>query len=228
MNIRCPVFQARSRQIRGCHTRGCQKGRQTGFTLIEFIVATAVLAIMSGVAYAGWFNVNRIAAISQDTVDRYDDLQRTFYWFGNDFEQIVQRDSMDELGGKRKSLEVNEAGEYLLEVTRGGWTNPAMLEMPPRSDLQRVAYFIDTDNRLLRRYWYHVDRFDGATYKDRLLVSDMDSLTFRFLDTTGDWANKWPPEDNREEEFDRLPIAIETTLELEELGSVRRLFVLPN
>ena len=68
--------------------------RQTGFTLVEFIVATAVLAIMSGVAYAGWFNVNRIANISQQTVDRYDDLQRTFYWFSQDFEQIVQRDSI--------------------------------------------------------------------------------------------------------------------------------------
>jgi len=204
------------------------KGRQKGFTLVEFIVASTVLAIMSGVAYAGWFNVSRIAGISQDTIDRYDDLQRTFYWLGNDFEQIVQRESIDELGGKRKSLEVSQVGEYLIQVTRGGWTNPAMLEMPPRSDLQRVAYFIDGDNRLLRRHWYHVDRFDGATYKDRALVSEMSALTFRFLDAGGEWENTWPPEENLDEDFDTLPVAIETTLELDDLGSVRRLFVLPN
>jgi general secretion pathway protein J len=202
--------------------------RQTGFTLIEFIVASAVLAIMSGVAYAGWFNVTRIADLSQDTMERYDNLQRTFYWFSQDFEQIVQRDSVDELGGKRKSLEVSEAGEYLIEITRGGWSNPALLQMPPRSDLQRVAYYIDDDNRLLRRYWYHVDQFDGATYNDRLLLTDMAALTFRFYDSSGEWENKWPPEDNIDEDFNLMPLAIEATIELEDMGSVRRLFILPN
>ena len=211
---------------RGCHR--VHRMRQTGFTLVEFIVATAVLAIMSGVAYAGWFNVNRIANISQQTVDRYDDLQRTFYWFSQDFEQIVQRDSIDELGGKRKSLEVSEAGEYVIQVTRGGWSNPALLQMPPRSDLQRVAYFIDSDNRLLRRYWYHVDHFDGATFTDRLLLTDMAALTFRFYDASGEWQNQWPPEDNIDEDFNLMPLAIEATVELEKLGSVRRVFVMPN
>lgn len=205
-----------------------RRARQSGFTLIEFIVATAVLAIMGGVAYAGWFNVNRIAIRSQETVDRYDDLQRTFYWFSQDFEQIVQRDTVDELGGKRKSLEISEAGEYLIEITRGGWTNPALLQMPPRSDLQRVAYYIDSENRLLRRYWYHVDRFDGASFNDRLLLTNMAALTFRFFDSSGEWKNKWPPEEITDEEFNRMPLAIETTVELEDMGSVRRLFILPN
>lgn len=202
--------------------------RQTGFTLVEFIVATAVLAIMSGVAYAGWFNVSRIANLSQQTVERYDSLQRTFYWFSQDFEQIVQRDSVDELGGKRKSLQVSEAGEYLIEVTRGGWANPALLQMPPRSDLQRVAYYIDSDNRLLRRYWYHVDHFEGATFKDRLLLTDMAALTFRFYDQSGEWQSNWPPSDNTDEDFNLMPLAIEATVELENMGSVRRVFVLPN
>lgn len=209
------------------HTRH-PAGRQRGFTLVEFIVATAVLAIMGGVAYAGWFNVSRIADSTQATVNRYDNLQRTFYWFGQDFEQIVLRDSIDELGGRRKSLEVSEAGEYIIEVTRGGWSNPALLQMPPRSDLQRVAYYIDDENRLLRRYWYHVDKFDGATYTDRLLLKDMAALTFRFYDQSGEWQNQWPPEDNLDEDFNLLPLAIEANLELDDLGTVRRLFVLPN
>ncbi len=199
-----------------------------GFTLIEFIVATAVLAIMSGVAYAGWFNVSRIADRTQANIDQFSDLQRTFYWFSEDFEQIVNRDSIDELGGRRKSLEISEAGEYLIRLTRGGWTNPALLQMPPRSDLQQVAYYLDSDNRLLRRYWYHVDQFDGATYRDRLLLEDVVGLTFRFYDAGGSWHTTWPPEDNVDEDFDQLPAALETTVELGNLGSAVRLFVLPN
>lgn len=202
--------------------------RQQGFTLIEFIVATAVLAIMGGVAYAGWFNVNKVADRTRAIAERYEELQRTFYWFSEDFEQVVKRDSVDELGGRRKSIEVSEAGEFLIQVTRGGWTNPALLQMPPRSDLQNVAYYIDSDNRLLRRYWYHVDRFDDAAHTDRLMAKDVVGLTFRFLAPTGEWNSKWPPDDNVEEDFNEMPMALEATIELEDLGSARRLFVLPN
>lgn len=203
---------------------------QSGFTLVEFIVATAVLAIMGGVAYGGWFNVTRIADRTEKTIARYDELQRTFYWFAEDFEQIVKRDSVEELGSKRKSIEINEQGEFIIQVTRGGWTNPALLQVPPRSHLQNVAYYIDSDDRLLRRYWYHVDRFDSSSFRDRLMVNDVIGLTFRFLTASGEWVTSWPPEDNAntEEEFDELPIAMEATIELEDLGSARRLYVLPN
>jgi len=201
--------------------------RQRGFTLIEFLVASAVLAVMGGVAYAGWFNVNRISQGVIDSGERYERLQQAFRWFAADFEQIVLRDSVDNLGDKRKSLEVSEAGEYLIELTRGGWTNPAMLELPPRSDLQRVAYRLDDDKRLLRRYWYHVDRFEGASFRDRLMIDDVESLTFRFLDNSNQWHGAWPPEDVDQEEFNDMPIALEAMLEIADLGSVRRLYVLP-
>ncbi len=201
--------------------------RQRGFTLIEFLVASAVLAVMGGVAYAGWFNVNRISQGVLESGERYERLQQTFKWFAADFEQIVLRDSVDNLGDKRKSLEVSEAGEYLIELTRGGWTNPALLELPPRSELQRVAYRLDDDKRLLRRYWYHVDRFEGAAFRDRLMIDGVEGLAFRFYDNSGEWHSAWPPEDVDKEEFSDMPIALEATLEIADLGSVRRLYVLP-
>ncbi len=201
--------------------------RQRGFTLLELIVAIAILAIMAGAAYAGWFNVTRIAQSSERVVERYDSLERTFYWFQEDFEQIVNRDVIDELGGKRKSIEVSQAGEFVVAVTRGGWSNPALLQLPPRSDLQRVAYVLDDEQRLLRRYWYHVDRFDVNTFQERKLLDDVNSLTFRFLDLSGSWNNTWPPEDNTDEDFALLPTAVEATVEVEGVGSVNRLFVLP-
>lgn len=200
---------------------------QRGFTLVEFIVATAVLAIMGGVAYAGWFNVSRIADRTQKSIERFDELHRTFYWFAEDFEQIVKRDSVGELGGNRKSIEVSEQGEFIIQVTRGGWTNPALLQVPPRSNLQSVAYYIDSDNRLLRRYWYHVDRFDDSSFRDRLMAHDVIGLTFRFLSPDGEWLTSWPPETNTEEVFDELPKSLEATIELEGLGEARRLYVLP-
>ena len=201
--------------------------RQRGFTLLELIVAIAILAIMAGAAYAGWFNVTRIAQTSERVVAQYDAMERTFYWLQEDFEQIVNRDMVDELGGKRKSLEVSQAGEFVVAVTRGGWSNPALLQLPPRSDLQRVTYILDDDQRLIRRYWYHVDRFDSSAYQERKLLDDVNSFTFRFLDFSGNWNTTWPPEDNTEEDFALLPSAVEVTVEVEGVGTVNRLFVLP-
>ena len=201
--------------------------RQRGFTLIELIVAIAVLAVMGGVAYAGWFNVTRIANSTERSIDQFDAMERTFFWLQEDFEQIVSRDVVDELGGKRKSLEISQAGESLIEVTRGGWTNPALLELPPRSDLQRVAYLIDDESRLMRRYWYHVDRFDANAFRERRLLDEVVGLTFRFFDLSGEWHTTWPPQNNTDEDFNELPGAIEATVEVDTIGSVTRLFVLP-
>lgn len=202
--------------------------QQRGFTLIELIVAIAVLAVMGTAAYAGWFNVTRIADSSERSLAQYDGLERTFFWLQEDLEQIVNRDLVDELGGRRKSLEVSQGGEFLIEVTRGGWTNPALLQMPPRSDLQRVAYVIDDQSRLMRRYWYHVDRTDTGEFEERRVLENVNSLTFRFFDrASGDWQNTWPPENNTDEDFNRLPAAVEVNVEVEGVGQITRLFVLP-
>ena len=201
---------------------------QRGFTLIELIVAIAVLAVMGTAAYAGWFNVTKIAESSEKSLSQYDAMERTFYWLQEDFEQIVDRDMVDELGGSRKSLELSQAGEFVVQITRGGWSNPALLQMPPRSDLQRVSYIIDDQARLLRRYWYHLDRFDTSAFKERRILENVNALTFRFFDRlVGKWHTTWPPEDNTEEDFNRMPAAVEATVDVDGVGSVSRLFVLP-
>jgi len=205
--------------------------RQKGFTLIELIVAIAVMAIMTGIAYAGWFNVERIARATQTSVDQYDAMERAFYWLQEDLEQITNRDVVDDLGGKQKPLQVSQTGEFALKITRGGWSNPALLQLPPRSDLQRVAYVVDDKQRLMRRYWYHVDRFDSTQYKERRLLDGVNSFTFRFLDLVGgEWQSTWPPEqasiENRED-YRLLPAAAEVTIEVEKIGTVTRLFLLP-
>ena len=201
--------------------------QQRGFTLIELIVAIAVLAVMGTAGYAGWFNVTRIADATEASLSRYDSMERAFYWLQEDFEQIVDRDVIDELGGSRRSLEVSQAGEYVIQVTRGGWTNPALLQMPPRSDLQRVAYIVDDQSRLLRRYWYHVDRFDTTAFQERMVLDNVNALTFRFFDGIGEWHTTWPPETNTEEENNLMPTAVEATVDVEGVGLVNRLFVLP-
>ncbi len=65
---------------------------------------------------------------------------------------------------------------------------------------------------------------DEAPTRRRQMLSGVDSLSFRFLDNSGEWKGSWPPTDV---ETPGLPLAIEFTLELEDYGDVIRVFALP-
>jgi len=81
----------------------------------------------------------------------------------------------------------------------------------------------------MRRYWYHVDRFDASAFRERRILENVEALTFRFLAINGEWHNTWPPENVVDEDFSEMPTAVEATLEVEGAsGTINRLFVLPH
>jgi general secretion pathway protein J len=200
--------------------------RQRGFTLLELLVAIAVFAVVALAAYAGWQQVNIVRERAAEQAKRLDDLQRAFYWLSEDFTQAINRPSRDPLGQPMRAMEVSQIGENLIEFTRTGWTNPAEGISPPRSHLQRVAYQFQ-DNKLYRRYWYHVDRYADDGDRRRLLVDNVDEVSFRFLDAGGSWSDSWPPVSANPDEATPLPRAVEITLRLPDYGELQRLFGLP-
>ncbi|MBX2826115.1 MAG: type II secretion system minor pseudopilin GspJ [Gammaproteobacteria bacterium] len=195
--------------------------RKSGFTLIELLVAMLIFAVLGTAAYQGLFQVQRVKAGVELQSERLTRLQRTFYWLTDDLSQLADRPIRTTLGSLEPAFRYNETGESLLEFTRSGWSNPAADVTPPRSTLQRVAYSLD-DDRLIRRYWYHLDRLESDTAKRRVLLDDVASVEMRFMDAEGDWHQTWPPPS--QEEGPQLPTAIEITLELEQFGSITRLF----
>ena len=205
-------------------TRRPIRRQQRGFTLIELLVASAVFAIIGGAAYAGWYQIQQTRETVELHSDRLAELQRAFFWLGEDMEQLVLRPIVDEVGGTSPSLRYSEQGVSLLEFTRNGWSNPAEEVTPARSHLQRVAYFME-DGKLYRRYWYHLDRFVEGEPNERRLVSNVAGIRFRFLDGT-EWTEQWPPA-NADPETDLLPSAVELTLDLDDMGEITRLFVVP-
>lgn len=197
--------------------------QSAGFTLIELLVAMFLLAILGTAGFQMLFQITETRDRIEQQSDRLSELQRTFYWLAEDVTQIADRPVRSAIDSQLLPLQFNLQGENLFEFTRAGWANPAADVSPVRSNMQRVAYALEED-RLIRQYWYHLEPLDEAPTRRRQMLTGVDSLSFRFLDRSGDWKESWPPTDV---ETPGLPLAIEFTLELEDYGDVVRVFALP-
>ncbi len=191
--------------------------------MLELLVASAIFVVIGALSYSGWYNVQTIKSGTEARTQRLDELQRAWYWIAGDFEQAVDRPVRDELGTNHVAFEANDIGDSLIEFTRTGWTNPAAGIVPNRSTLQRVAYAVE-QQKLYRYHWYHLDRYDTESKKRRLLISEVDTFSMRFLDTGNNWHDDWPANSQNPTP---LPKAVELTVELVDLGEIKRLFSIP-
>lgn len=195
----------------------------SGFTLIELLVAMFLLAIIGTAGFQMLFQITATHERIEAQSARLSELQRTFYWMAEDVTQVADRGIRSAFDAQLPALQVNIEGQNLLELTRAGWANPAADVSPVRSNLQRVAYALEED-KLIRQYWYHLDTVNEEPARRRQLLSGVDDMSLRFLDTAGEWNDTWPPPDETEPS---VPAAIEFTLELQDYGEVVRLFALP-
>lgn len=191
-----------------------------GFTLIELLVAIAIFSVLAVMAYGGLDTVLQTRSETDKAAARLHQVQKTFLWLKRDTEQTVVRPIRGEYGDRQAAFKAAEQGSYRLELTRGGYRNPAQL---PRSSLQRIAYSIN-DNTLLRLSWPYLDRAQDVEPYQATLLSDINSIRFRFLDFDKQWHSNWPPINT--EAAAQLPLAMEVTLELNDWGRLTRLFLM--
>lgn len=192
---------------------------QSGFTLLELLVALAVFAVLSAMAYNGLQSVLRAREGMLVQSDRLVALQTAFGWFGKDLEQAQPRGVRDPYGEMLRPMGAATEEDYQIEFTRAGWSNPFPSEKRQRSYLQRVAYGV-RDKHLLRKYWFDLDRdYESPTFETTLLEG-ITALEFRFVDSALQYQTQWPPQGGN----DILPQAVEVTFELDGIGKVSRLF----
>jgi general secretion pathway protein J len=196
--------------------------RSAGFTLLELLVALAIFALISAMAYGGLQSVMTQQQETAARSDRLADLQKAYRIMQRDLEQIVNREVRNEFGDRIGVL-VGGSGFDGVEFSRGGHPNPAGFL---RSEIQRVAYVPDQDI-LLRRTWRVLDRAQDTEPDEQRLVESMSLFSMRFLDQANEWQESWPPATGLGEAAPGLPVAVEVQLELDELGILTWLFRLP-
>lgn len=191
-----------------------------GFTLIELLVAMAIVAIIGILALGGLSEVIRQQTIAQDRADRWREIQFAMRMITQDLAQIHPRPTRDELGETwLPSVLVNPSARYAMEVSRGGWANPAGF---PRGTTLRVAYDWE-DGTLVRFHWPVMDRAPGTVPVRTELLEDVANVELRFLDQSGTWHQEWPPTGMAgPDTLVMRPRVIDFTLELDDFGRVWR------
>lgn len=194
---------------------------QEGFTLIEVMVAMAIFAILSALAY-GTLNQTLLSAeILSDRMDRLQAIQRTMRMLTDDMHQLSPRPVRDELGDNYSpALSTSFQSGFAVELTRSGWNNPMVL---PRSTLQRAAYRIE-EEELIRYHWTVMDRTLSTEPVSVVLLDGVESIQFRFFLADGEFTEQWPPLSQAGPANVRMrPRAIEIILRLADEGEITRL-----
>ncbi len=164
--------------------------RASGFTLIEVLVALAVFGVLSVLAYMSLAQTLSNADMLTVRMDRLQSIQRTVSFLSAELLQTAPRPVRAEFGqAPVPALQSSFASDFALQVTHGGWPNSAGT---PRSTLQRTAYRVE-DGELVRYHWNVLDRTVNNVPIGTIMLEDIDSLTFRFLQNDGEWTDQWPP-----------------------------------
>lgn len=205
-----------SKGATGIYGRG-----NSGFTLLELLIAIAIFSVVSLASFSIFDTVLTGDENSKIRSERLNNLQRAFLLIERDFTQITQR-SMRISGEAPSELFLQTTQDSFIDAdsgiafVRSGWTNPGMLL--PRSDLQSVAYMLE-DETLKRLHYNFVDAVVGQEPRTRPLLEGVTSLSFEFYDGSK-WQEKWQGE--------QLPPAIAIEIETEDFGLIRRNFLVPN
>jgi general secretion pathway protein J len=191
-----------------------------GFTLIELVVAMAVFAIMAAIAYSGLNNVLLAREQTDTHAEQLQQLQLAITWIARDIEQAVDRGARSQYGEFLPPLVGNDFEGYAIELTRGGWRNPAN---HARSNLQRVAYAV-REEQLIRAYWRVLDRAEDSKAYENVLLDGVKGIEVRYLAPDNEWHRSWPAQllGANNESAPSLPRAVEFNIDTKQFGKITR------
>lgn len=216
--------------------------RHHGLTLIELLIALAIFAVMATSMFIAFDNVQKSKEVTDRVSARLKEYQTAFNRIAQDMQQIYPRPIRDEFGDVQHALRYREGSE--LVFTRAGWSRSRFFSKHARSELQRVAYYLE-DGKLMRAYWRTLDRPPQDQPVRTVLLENVSELSFKFLyanikdtqDPINGMHTEWPPVQLQSttqagtemkfyppREYLILPNAIEITLVTDDLGEIYRSF----
>ena len=189
---------------------------EAGFTLVELLVALAILALMSVAGLTLLRSGTDTQLAVKDRLEVLSRGNRLYNSLEGDLAQAVARPVRDTRGQPVPAFIQSDSAVpgSLFGFVRAGWSN---FDDSPRAGLQRIAYMLD-DGALKRVSW---PMLDGATPNDAAtLVENVSTARVRFRDDKGEWRDDWTATD-----ADALPRAVELRLTVQGKPEQKMLFL---
>jgi len=191
---------------------------QSGFTLIETVVAMMLLALMSVLSYQAVDAVLGTNERSRQGLAEEAKLQRAWQIIGRDIMHLRARPASDGLGLQEPAY-ITDTSEFGVRFSRGG--GPMVKSNP--SGLRRVEYSINREQQLQRVSWA-ITQSRRQTEGTRLILMDnVDEVVFEHLTEDFFYSPDWPPI-NETHSPRSLPKMIRVTISVSGMGQSSRLF----
>lgn len=199
--------------------------RVRGFTLIEVLVSTVILAVLSIMAHRGVAETRLAVERTRTHMERVREVQRAVTVLTTDFRQLAPRPVRALVGdGYRPAIERDPNAVSLVELSRGGWPNTIGA---PRGSVQRVLYVLE-EGKLVRRHWQVTDATLANELVSRELLTGVERVEIRYMNTSREWQAQWPPPGAPAPlSLRSRPLAVEVTVVLDDYGEIRRLIEVP-
>ncbi|CAM3739385.1 Type II secretion system protein J precursor [Vibrio aerogenes CECT 7868] len=195
--------------------------KNKGFTLLEVLIALAILASLSVAAYQVLNQVQTSSIVTHEKEQRLAEIQRTLAIMDNDFRQMALRKFRTD--GEKPGKLLLVAKDNLMSsdsqgimFTRYGWLNPQM--QFPRGEVTKVGYRV-IDEQLQRIWWRYPDTPVGDSGNVMKLLTQVESMTFRYY-YKKKWVDTW---DNGA----ALPNAVGVKFKLKDYGEIERIYLTP-
>lgn len=196
--------------------------RPNGFTLLELLVAVAILALIAVGAYRLLSDTVMVREQGQKHQQALRDLQKALTVLQRDLQQTAPRPVRDEFGDIQPALYLPQSN--VLEFTRGGWRNPLQ---QARSDRVRLRYRVE-NGELLRERWDVLDRARQTQPQKTVLLEGVSEFSVRVF-ADGNRAESWPPLTKNTTDRSKVPLpqAVEMSFRHPTWGNIQRIIPLP-
>jgi type II secretion system protein J len=177
-------------------------------TLLEVLVATSLMVIISVISYTGLNGLIDAKAHTDAVADRLNREVLTSRQLHKDIKSIIQREIKLVSGETRSAL---LGSYYSFEFSSNGHSNPLKQN---RSELQRVRWMY-ANGELIRGSLEYLETGSQPRWKERVYLTDLTDFSLTYLNNAGQKLRKWP-----ENSINALPKVIQINIVFKDTTSL--------
>ena len=195
--------------------------RERAFTLIEVLVALAILGVVALLAYRATAAMTDSEARLAQESERWRTLDMLFARLESDMRQAIPRGVR--IGARTQPswlcVAADSAGNTALSFTRAG----PEFSVEPGIAGQRIGYRL-RDGAIETLYWPQLDNLPGAAPAAYVLARDIERFRIVQLGSNNAWSPQWPPYGAGND--DVLPRAVRIEIGLADGTTIERVIAL--